>query len=65
MADWKKKIPKKFWHKDRQPKTSTVGGLIKILEELPKTLRLSEQVDVTVYNIDSKSRRQCRINEQW
>ncbi len=45
--------------------TSTVGGLIKILEQLPKTLRLDDQLTVTVYNIDSESRRCCGIDNQW
>lgn len=48
----KKKIPKRFYGKGIRPKANTVGKLIKLLEQLPKGMKIDEPVEVTVFNIN-------------
>jgi len=44
-------IPKCFWHGDDQPVADDVAELIKVLSQLPPTLKFDEPVTVTVYNV--------------
>lgn len=65
-TETKNGVPEKFYRGDKHPKARTVGQLIKILEELPKSLPVhagfSRRVSVTVYNI-GQSDRHARIDE--
>jgi len=49
----KKKISRKFYKGNlQQPRATTVGRLIKILEQLPKGMKLNKPHEVVVYNIN-------------
>lgn len=44
-------IPEEFWRGDDKPKVATVGELIAALKYVPSDMRLTEPMQVTVYNI--------------
>lgn len=71
MKDPRTRIPKKFWHNSQKtPSARTVGGLIKILEQLPPRMLINgrdAEIDVpalfvSVSNIDDDETRSVNID---
>lgn len=62
-----KTIPRKFWNADtKTPTASTVGKMIDVLSELPRSMKLSERMMITVYNIGESDRpTHVGIEEDW
>jgi hypothetical protein len=56
-------VPEEFWRGEDKPKVETVGELIETLKRIPSDLHLTEEMEVTVYNISRPDRVCVGISE--